>query len=289
VSENPRLEYLFEPDKEEIDSQETNVLEERVKNMSRKNQKRYMNTLEGPINLGNGQLIFERSVDDMFIDGEESGLVLKNIQRLNSDFFWIGSNGVVQMDGKVFALDEPALCMRLKRKDKYYKVFFFCYSSGYTSIGSSFRFSYPFDVGLEIRVRDNEAYKKRKKKEGRDFVAFLGHSFKIKKKRMAQMMRFFPKRRFLFGEFVLNGDRKLDASVSRTRDGEKKLRLLPLEGSCRNVFFEETEIDRYRESDEEEFFIDVSGNLDNVKEGGSVTVVVTIRLWFEFYLKGNIC
>jgi len=285
--EDPCLDFLFEEKISDLDSN-VNVLEEVIQTMSQSKKKQYFNKNEVPINVGNRKLIFKRSLKEMMGDGKECRLELENSMRVKSDLFWIGSNGVVQMDEGMFVLGEPALCMRIKRKDKFYRAFFFCYEVGYSIPKSIFRFSYPFDVGFKVQVRDDGSFsgKKKKRKKGKvEKVMFCGHRFQIKKEQMQQLMRFFPKRRFMFGEFTLSGDRKLNACVSRTKDGEKRMRLTSPENSCKNLFVGENEIYRYSKSYEEEFYMDVFGSLRNLRMEGPVHAEVSVRLWFEFYLK----
>jgi len=284
LSEYDDSTYNSFEEQEVSDDSTVNHLSETVENMSKSKKKCYYNKEEVPINIGSRKLIFPVPIPEMIERGSKAIIDSENDMHLKSDLFWHGSNGVVQMDGKLYSLGEPALCMRIKRKEKYYKAFVFSYEIGYSIPRGMFKFSYPFDVGFKMFVRNEEVFKGKKKKDKNSVssLLFIGHSFKIKEEIMLQMMRFFKRRKFLFGEYILSGDRKLNACLSRTSEGIKRMRLLSLSDSCKNIFFGDNEIYRYSQSLDEEFFIDVFGNLSNARKDKEVCAEVSIRLWFEF-------
>jgi hypothetical protein len=254
---------------EEFDAR--NLFVDVLQRMGKKKRKMYLNKFFNAINISCSCYIFDKLIEDIFVENIITLEELDVLVHLDKDFFWLNSNGIVQVGARLIVLKNPPYFTRAIRRAKKCNIMLFPYVKSFSCAQGTFKYNCPLD--LSITQKGDSDIGELFTKEGVPYVRQL-YTIMLDKSEISKIMKYFKRRRFLFLEYR-NSAKNVSCFI--TRPGK-----LNAKGTFRStsggMVFTENEEYKDSTSNEERIEVVISVKYQHLR----YETKLSVRVWFEF-------
>jgi hypothetical protein len=249
--------------------------EDSIRNITLEKKKKSSMTKMIPINLSRLQRIYPESMRDML--ARDVKLEYGEQEWLEPYIHWETSAGLVELNGKLFRLNEPPLLALRKKRGRQRVFFHFGYDLATRVIDKGFSFLCPVNICMTIPVGGNLGKSRQRQRK----IITGRRIFHVTSEDIDKMIRVFSRRKFVFCEFWHPIYEKVDVFVSRPGEIKEYQARKFKSRTIRQLYIPE-ESEKYKKGGrmEEEFelgLVYVSSELPMQTE-----MHVQLRLWYEF-------